>query len=39
LFSEFTGTPEYKAREIFPQSGIYIITHEPAHADMPHQVP
>jgi hypothetical protein len=24
--------------EIVPQSGIYTITHDPAHADMPHEV-
>jgi len=29
---------EYKPGEIVPQSGIYTITHDPAHADMPHQV-
>jgi hypothetical protein len=25
-------------RRIVPQSGIYTITHDPAHADMPHEV-
>jgi hypothetical protein len=29
---------EYKPGEIVPQSGIYTITHDPAHADMPHEV-
>jgi hypothetical protein len=24
--------------ERLPQSGIYTITHDPAHADMPHEV-
>ena len=29
---------EYKLGEIVPQSGIYTITHDPAHAGMPHEV-
>ena len=29
---------EYKPGEIVPQSGIYTITHDQAHADMPHEV-
>jgi hypothetical protein len=29
---------EYKPGEIVPQSGIYTITHDPAQADMPHEV-
>jgi hypothetical protein len=29
---------EFKPAEILPQSGIYKITHDPAHADMPHEV-
>ena len=29
---------EYKPGEIVPQSGIYTITHDPAHVDMPHDV-
>ena len=29
---------EFKPGEIVPQSGIYTITHDPAHADMPHEV-
>jgi hypothetical protein len=29
---------QYKPGEIVPQSGIYTITHNPAHADMPHEV-
>lgn len=29
---------EYRPGEIVPQSGIYRITHEPAHAEMPHEV-
>jgi hypothetical protein len=28
----------FKPGEIVPQSGIYTITHDPAHADMPHEV-
>jgi hypothetical protein len=28
---------EYKPGEIVPQSGIYTITHDPVHADMPHE--
>src|SRR5438270_641577 len=30
---------EYKPGEIVPQSGIYTITHDPAHADTPHKYP
>ena len=29
---------EFKPGEIVPQSGIYTITHDPAHAGMPHEV-
>jgi hypothetical protein len=29
---------EYRPGEIVPQSGIYTITRDPAHADMPHEV-
>jgi hypothetical protein len=29
---------EFRPGEIVPQSGIYTITHDPAHADMPHEV-
>lgn len=29
---------EYKPGEIVPQSGVYTITHDPVHADMPHEV-
>ena len=29
---------EFKPGEIVPQSGIYTITHDPAHADMPREV-
>ena len=29
---------EYKPGEIVPESGIYTITHDPVHADMPHEV-
>jgi hypothetical protein len=29
---------EYRPDEIVPQSGIYTISHDPAHADMPHEV-
>jgi hypothetical protein len=28
----------YKPGEIVPKSGIYTITRDPAHADMPHEV-
>jgi len=31
---EDTMAQEYKRGEIVPQSGIYTITHDPAHADM-----
>jgi hypothetical protein len=29
---------EYRPGEIVPQSGVYAITHDPVHADMPHEV-
>ena len=29
---------DYKPGEIVPQSGVYTITHDPVHADMPHEV-
>jgi hypothetical protein len=29
---------EHKLGDIVPRSGIYAITHDPAHADLPHQV-
>jgi hypothetical protein len=29
---------EFRPGEIVPQSGIYTITHDPAHADMSHEV-
>jgi hypothetical protein len=29
---------EYRPSDIVPQSDIYTITHDPAHADMPHEV-
>ena len=29
---------EYKPGEIVPHSGIYTITHDPAHPGMPHEV-
>jgi hypothetical protein len=29
---------EYKPGDIVPQSGIYTITHDRVHADMPHEV-
>jgi hypothetical protein len=29
---------EFRPGEIVPQSGIYTVTHDPAHADMPHEV-
>jgi hypothetical protein len=28
----------YRPGEIVPQSGVYTITHDPVHADMPHEV-
>jgi hypothetical protein len=28
---------EYKPGQIVPQSGVYTITHDPVHADMPRQ--
>jgi len=29
---------EFKPGEVVPQSGIYTMAHDPAHADMPHEV-
>jgi len=29
---------EFRPGEIVPQSGVYTITHDPVHADMPHEV-
>jgi len=29
---------EFKPGQIVPESGIYRITHDPQHADMPHEV-
>ena len=29
---------EYRPGQIVPQSGVYAITHDPVHADMPHEV-
>ena len=29
---------EYRPGEIVPRSGVYAITHDPVHADMPHEV-
>ena len=29
---------DYRPGEIVPQSGVYTITHDPVHADMPHGV-
>ena len=29
---------DYRPGEIVPQSGVYTITHDPVHADMPHEV-
>jgi hypothetical protein len=29
---------EFKPGQIVPESGIYSITHDPQHADMPHEV-
>ena len=33
-----TVVQEHRPGEIVPQSGIYTITHDPAHADIPHEV-
>jgi hypothetical protein len=38
LALEKTMAQEYKPGEIVPQSGIYTITHDPVHVDMPHEV-
>src|SRR5262249_39650698 len=32
------GSPKSLPGEIVPQSGVYTITHDPVHADMPHEV-
>lgn len=29
---------QFKPGQIVPESGIYSITHDPVHADMPHEV-
>jgi hypothetical protein len=29
---------EFRPGQIVPQSGIYTVTHDPAHADTPHEV-
>jgi hypothetical protein len=29
---------EYKPGQIVPRSGVYTITHDPVHAEMPHEV-
>src|SRR5215211_222337 len=29
---------EFKPGQIVPESGVYRITHDPVHADMPHEV-
>jgi len=29
---------EFKPGQIVPESGIYRITHDPQHPDMPHEV-
>jgi len=29
---------QFKPGQIVPESGIYRITHDPRHADMPHEV-
>jgi hypothetical protein len=31
-------TQEYRPGQIVPQSGVYTITHDPMHANMPHEV-
>jgi hypothetical protein len=36
--TEQTMAQEYKPGQIVPQSGVYRITHDPQHADMPHEV-
>jgi hypothetical protein len=29
---------DYRPGAIVPQSGVYTITHDPVHADIPHEV-
>jgi YjzC-like protein len=29
---------QFRPGQIVPESGIYLITHDPQHADMPHEV-
>ena len=29
---------EFKPGQIVPESGVYRITHDPVHAEMPHEV-
>ena len=29
---------EFKPGQIVPESGVYRITHDPVHADVPHEV-
>ena len=29
---------QFRPGQIVPQSGVYRITHDPQHADMPHEV-
>jgi hypothetical protein len=33
-----TMAQEFRPGQIVPQSGIYTVTHDPAHADTPHEV-
>src|ERR1043166_3605741 len=33
-----TMAQEFKPGQIVPESGVYRITHDPQHADMPHEV-
>jgi hypothetical protein len=35
---EDTMAQEYRPGEIVPHSGVYTITRDPVHTDMPHEV-
>jgi hypothetical protein len=37
-FQEDSMAQVYKPGQIVPHSGVYAITHDPVHADMPHEV-
>jgi hypothetical protein len=36
--SEQPMAQEFKPGQIVPESGVYQLTHDPVHADMPHEV-